>query len=92
MLGCYVYHYVYHRQHRHKVCKDLPGYHQPNFTVTKAIINIILCDRSQENVMNAYGSFYSVVVDSQSKKIMTINTNRQNILGVFHKKVILEGK
>jgi hypothetical protein len=50
-------------------------------------------DSSQENVMNAHGSFYSGFVDNQPIKIITINTKQtKSNTGEFHKKVLLEGK
>jgi hypothetical protein len=49
-------------------------------------------DHSQENVMNANGSFYSVDVVNQPKEIRTINTKRTKYFRIVPQESITGGK
>jgi hypothetical protein len=55
------------------MCESRGEIHK-NESLAEDCTTLIVRDRSQENMMNAHGSFYSVVVVNKPKKIITINT------------------
>jgi hypothetical protein len=57
-----------------------------------SIRHVSIRDRSQENAMNAHGSFYSLAVLNQPNKIITINTKQTKYFRVVLKESHTGGK